>query len=100
MEAGIKEFVDFYEKNRTWKTAEDIIKVAKEQKCDTVIIVSNFKLAIELMSRLRLKTVYVIVPRIMSTVEIYKADIYVIHSQEIILTKYEEKKGSKTSKRT
>jgi len=87
--AGIKKFVDYYRINPSWKDTEDVINVMKKQKCNTIVTVCNFYLALKVMSELALKQAFVVIPKRTFGAEILKADIYIIESEKVKLTVYE-----------
>jgi len=86
---GVKDFIDFYERKDGWKDENDIIEVIEKEKCDTVVIISNIWLALKLMAKAKLNTVFVVIPQTAGINEIYKAKIYTITVNEIIMAEYE-----------
>jgi len=83
-ESGVTEFVDYHRFKDHYKEICDILNVANEQGCDSVIIIANFYLATLLLAR-GFKTVYVIVPRYHNYVEIISGDIYEIRGDISVL---------------
>ena len=76
--SGIKEFEDYFKYRDGWETADDIISVAKERNCDAVVIITNFKLAVEILAK-GIKPVFVIVPKRGYDLEIISASIYELY---------------------
>ena len=86
---GITEFVDYYEKHDGWKTEDDIIKAIESEKCDTVVIVSNFWLALRILAKSNVKSVFVVQPIIANVHEILKARIYQIIAENVTVIEHE-----------
>jgi len=86
---GITKFVDYYSLKPSWKSEKDVISVMKKQKCNTIVTVCNFYLALKVMSELALKQVFIIMPKRTFGAEILKADIYIIESEKVEIKKYE-----------
>jgi len=86
---GITEFVDYYERYDGWKTEDDIIKAIESEKCDTVVIISNFWLALRILAKANVKSVFVIMPKLTYTHEIFKARIYQIITEDVTIIEHE-----------
>ncbi len=84
--AGVKEFVDYFKQKNVWETSKDILDVAKAQNCDTVVVITNFKLAVEILAN-GVKPVFVVIPRFYSATEIVNADIYEIYGDITVLVR-------------
>ena len=81
---GVTEFVNYYDKRNGWKTAGDVINVAKETGSDTVVIISNFRVALEVLSS-GVSPVIVITPKFTTFTEIVTGKVFVIDGDITIL---------------
>ena len=81
---GVTEFVNYYDRYDSWKTARDVINVAKEIGADTVIVISNFRVALEILAS-GIAPVIVIAPRFTTFTEIVTGRIHVINGKITIL---------------
>jgi len=81
---GVTEFVNYYDKRNGWKTAGDVINVAKETGSDTVVIISNFRAALEILAS-GIAPVVVIMPKFTTFTEIVTGRIHVIDGNVRIL---------------
>ena len=81
---GVTEFVNYYDKRNGWKTAGDIINVAKEIGADTVIVIANFRTALEILVS-GISPVIVITPKFTTFTEIVTGRIHVIDGKITIL---------------
>jgi len=81
---GVTEFVNYYDRRDSWKTARDVINVAKEIGADTVIVIANFKVALEVLAS-GISPVIVISPKFTTFTEIVTGRIHVIDGNVRIL---------------
>jgi len=81
---GVTEFVNYYDKRNGWKTARDVINVAKEIGADTVIVIANFRVALEVLSS-GISPVIVITPKFTTFTEIVTGKVFVIDGDITIL---------------
>jgi len=81
---GVTEFVNYYDRHDSWKTARDVINVAKEIGADTVVIIANFKTALEILAS-GIAPVVVITPKFTTFTEIVTGRIHVIDGNVRIL---------------
>jgi len=81
---GITEFVNYYDRRDSWKTARDVINVAKEIGADTVVIIANFRVALEILAS-GIAPVVVITPKFTTFTEIVTGRIHVIDGNVRIL---------------
>ena len=81
---GITEFVNYYDRCDSWKTARDVINVAKEIGADTVVIIANFRVALEILAS-GIAPVVVITPKFTTFTEIVTGRIHVIDGNVRIL---------------
>ena len=75
--SGITEFVDYFGDRKSWRNSDDIEKAAKESGCDTVIVIANFRVAMELLAK-GFKRIYVIKPKYYTTTEIVAGDVVIV----------------------
>ena len=71
------ELIDFYKILNNWADYRDILDVANKFQCDTVVIIANFRLAVELLAN-GVNKVAVLDIREIPLNEIRDVDIYVI----------------------
>jgi len=81
---GVTEFVNYYDVKKGWKSATDIINVAKEIGADTVIVIANFKVALEVLSN-GISPVIVITPKFHTFTEIVTGKVFVVDGDITIL---------------
>lgn len=81
---GVTEFVNYYDRYDSWKTGGDIVNVAKEIGADTVVIIANFKTALEILAG-GIAPVIVIVPKFTTFTEIVTGRIHIIDGNVRIL---------------
>ena len=81
---GVTEFVNYYDKRNGWKTARDVINVAKEIGADTVIVIANFRTALEILAS-GISPVIVITPKFTTFTEIVTGKVFVIDGDITIL---------------
>jgi len=68
---------DYFKHRKQWRNANDIIEIARKTNSDSVIIVLNWRLALELLAR-GVKRVIVITPVLHSLTEILSCKITII----------------------
>jgi len=77
----IAKAVDFFDiRKEGYKDTKEIIAEVERIKASSAIVVSNFKLACELLAK-GVKTVIVLIPKIVDNTEIVKADIYKLEGE-------------------
>jgi len=76
----ITEIEDYFKHKNTWRTVEDVVKIARKVNADCVIVISNFRLATELLAK-GFKRVIVITPSIYSMTDILSAKITIIEGE-------------------
>jgi len=81
---GVTEFVNYYDMRNGWKSATDVINVAKDVGADTVVIIANFKVALEVLAS-GISPVIVISPGFHTFTEIVTGKVFVINGDITIL---------------
>ena len=81
---GVTEFVNYYDRYDSWKTARDVINAAKEIGADTVVIIANFRVALEILAS-GIALVIVITPKFTTFTEIVTGRIHIIDGNIRIL---------------
>lgn len=77
----IEKAIDFYDIHKEgYKESKEVIDEAKRVKASSAIVISNFKLACELLAN-GCKTVFVLMPKVVDSAEIIKADIYKLEGE-------------------
>ena len=76
----VREFEDYFRHKNTWKSTDDIVKIARKVNADCVIVITNFRLAIELLAK-GFKRVIVITPEVHSMTEILSAKITILEGE-------------------
>lgn len=76
----ITEIEDYFKHKNTWRTVEDVVKIARKVNADCVIVITNFRLAMELLTR-GFRKVIVITPKIHTITDILYADITIIEGE-------------------
>ena len=74
---GEREFVDYFKLRTVWRDEKDIMQVFNQEVCDSVAVISNFRLAVTLLTH-GAKKAYVIIPKLFTPTEIVSAEIYKI----------------------
>ena len=73
----VSEFEDYFAERNEWRNVNDIEEAAKEKGCEAVVLIANFKAALELLAR-GFKRIFVITPKYYTLTEIVTGELYVI----------------------